>query len=194
VAATPTAEGPPRIALAVTPTGVPVGAGNAPLGLQVTIAARPHQCTPANTLQELRFGDDPRVYRNAAIYIDAGLRQPPFTVTLPPGTTEKSFWVVPLSSDQAATVPVVAVDGCGPWETLVGGGAALFQTGGGLRPAGSTGGGPQSGAPTRSPTPSVSPTASPSPRPAGPSERSTPSPSPTVTASPGTAPALPRRF
>jgi len=50
-------------------------------GLAVSISARPENCVP-------------RVYRNALLEIDGQVRQPPFTLSLPPGTVQKSFAVI----------------------------------------------------------------------------------------------------
>jgi hypothetical protein len=80
-----------------------------------------------NHLLELRFDDDPRVYRNAAIELDGVVRRLPFTVTLPPATTARTFVVVQLVAGADATVPVVVRDRCGEWSTFVGGGAAAFR-------------------------------------------------------------------
>ncbi|HEY7065655.1 MAG TPA: hypothetical protein VII06_29540 [Chloroflexota bacterium] len=116
---TSVATGPARVAVAVEPAG----AGR----LAATVAARPADCAPNNTLLELRFGDDPRQYRNAAIEIDGVVRRPPFSMALPTGTLSQRFVVVQLVAGGDATVPVVARDRCGEWSTLVGGGASAFQ-------------------------------------------------------------------
>jgi hypothetical protein len=119
---TATTVPPPRVAVSVAATS----AGR----LAATIAARPAACAPTNLLQELRFGDDPRVYRNAAVEIDGAVRQPPFAVTLPAGTVSKSFVVLQLVAGADAIIPVTARDACGEWQTFVGGGAGAFQSAG----------------------------------------------------------------
>jgi hypothetical protein len=119
----PTASLMPLPAPNVGVTVQAAGAGR----LSVSLAARSAGCAASNELRELRFGDDPRVYRNAAIELDGAVRQPPFTVTLPPGTATKTFAVIQLAAGSDATVPVIVRDACGLWTTLVGGGAAVFQ-------------------------------------------------------------------
>jgi hypothetical protein len=105
--------------------GVTVGPG---VGKQlpVTIVARSGSCAPNNMLRELRFGNDPRVYRNANILIDGHTRIPPFTVALPSGATQMAFSVLQVTTGQDATVSLVARDNCGEWTTVVGGGASAF--------------------------------------------------------------------
>jgi hypothetical protein len=49
-----------------------------------------------------------------------------FTVALPSGTSQTSFVVRRAVSGQAATVPLVVVDSCGEWPTVVGGGAGAW--------------------------------------------------------------------
>jgi hypothetical protein len=154
-----------------TPTPAPrpdvgVSVGLAGAGrLWATLAARSTGCPPSNQLLELRFGDDPRLYRNAAIEIDGPARRPPFAVSLPAGTVSKSFVVVQLVAGADATVPVTARDSCGEWSTFVGGGSSAFQ------PAAAIGSQPALSAlsptPTRTATPtltSASPTATARPR------------------------------
>jgi hypothetical protein len=127
----------PTASLAVSPspapppvTGANVGVSVVPSGagrLQASIAARTPACTPNNQLQSLRF----EAGTNAAVEIDGQARSLPFTVTLPAGTTQKSFALIQLTSGQAATVSrLVAVDSCGDWVTLVGGGPQAFQPSG----------------------------------------------------------------
>jgi hypothetical protein len=115
----------PNVAVTVGP----VGAGRLP----VVLEARGPGCAPNNRLLELRFGDDPRVYRNAAIEIDGQVRRPPFSVVLPPDTLARAFAVVQLAGGSDATVPVIARDTCGEWSTFVGGGASVFESTGASR-------------------------------------------------------------
>ena len=124
----------------ITP-GANVGVAVAPSGacrLQASVAARAPGCTPNPQLQSLRF----EAGTNVAVEIDGQLRTLPFTVTLPAGTTQKSFTLVQLTAGQAATVSrLVAVDSCGEWVTLVGGGPQAFQAGASANAAALPGGG-----------------------------------------------------
>jgi hypothetical protein len=115
-------------ALASTPAAN-VGVAVAPAtggALLVTISARPASCTSSNQLLQLAFGNDPAASQNAQIVLNGQTRTPPFTVSLPPGTTEKTFSVLQVVAGQSATVPLVAQDSCGQWNTFVGGGANVF--------------------------------------------------------------------
>jgi hypothetical protein len=74
-------------------------------------------------LQALRFG----TATNALI--DAGDRvggSGSFAVALPPGTRQTTFSVWRATAGQATTVNLVALDSCGEWPALVGGGATAF--------------------------------------------------------------------
>jgi hypothetical protein len=119
------------VAAAPAPTAAAnVGVSVAPSNggaLSVTIVARAASCTAANQLRQLAFGNDPATYRNAQVAIDGQVRTPPFTVSLPPGTTQKTFDVLQVAAGQGATVPLVAQDSCGQWNTFVGGGANAFS-------------------------------------------------------------------
>jgi hypothetical protein len=134
---------------------VPSGAGR----LQASISARTPACILSNQLQSLRF----ETGTNVAVEIDGQLRTLPFTVTLAAGTTQKSFSLIQLTPGQAATVSrLVAVDSCGEWVTLVGGGPQAFQPGGSANPASWPGG--ASATPVGAPSPTWTPTATPSRR------------------------------
>jgi hypothetical protein len=99
---------------AVSVTTAPGAAGQ----VQVTVTAGGNAA-----LQTLRFG----TATNALI--DAGDRvggTGSFTVTLPSGTRQTTFTVRRATAAQATTVNLVAVDSCGEWPTMIGGGAAAF--------------------------------------------------------------------
>lgn len=130
--------------------------------LQASISARVPGCAPNPQLQSLRF----EAGTNVAVEIDGQVRNVPFAVTLPAGTTRKSFSIIQLTAGQAATVSrLVAVDSCGEWVTLVGGGPQAFQATASANPASQQGGGSTTLIAT--PTPTRTPTATPS-RTAGP--------------------------
>jgi hypothetical protein len=112
---------PTPVPLACTPRpdvqimSVPEDSGS----LRVTIAAT----GSGNRLREVRVG----AATNATL--DLGDRTgiaSPQTVTLPDGTQRTSLLVHRTTPNQPATVPLVIVDGCGPWPTLVGGGPSAF--------------------------------------------------------------------
>jgi len=87
--------------------------------VQVTVAAT----GASNTLQRLRF----ETATNAQVEVDGQVHTPPFNLDLPAGTGAKSFAVVQVTADQAATLTrLVVVDDCGDWPTLVGGGANAY--------------------------------------------------------------------
>jgi hypothetical protein len=82
----------------------------------------------SNSLQSIQFGTASRPATNASIDlpgVGAGLRGG-FTHTPPPGTTQVTFFLRPVVAGQPVTVPLIVTDGCGPWETFVGGGPAAF--------------------------------------------------------------------
>jgi hypothetical protein len=103
----------PRPTLAVTTA--PLGGGR----LQVTITA---PAAAHDRLLALRFG----AATNARIEAGGQSGTGGFTVSLPPGTQQTTFVVTRVTAGQGATVPLVVVDSCGEWPTVVGGGAAAF--------------------------------------------------------------------
>jgi hypothetical protein len=115
--ATPAAAAPPSCAPrpSVSMTTAPTSPGR----LQVTVAA-----APAHTLQSLRFGP----LTNASLDLPGGPTSAPGDrlVPLPPGTRQTGFIVQRTSPGQPVTVPLVVVDDCGEWSTVVGGGPAAF--------------------------------------------------------------------
>src|SRR5262249_5488621 len=107
----------PRPTVSVVTTPSPPGR------LQVTVRANVSAGTPSNGLAGLRFTG----LANASV--DAGSQTgatAPFSLTLPPGTVQSTFFVNRLAAGQATTVTLVVVDACGDWPTVVGGGATAF--------------------------------------------------------------------
>jgi len=94
--------------------------------LQVTIAAQTSASTPTNALQALRFGAG----TGALVDVPGGPtgQAGSFTLSLPPGTQQTTFFVRQATAGAAATVPLVVVDGCGDWPTVVGGGPSAFAS------------------------------------------------------------------
>jgi outer membrane protein assembly factor BamB len=134
--ATPTPGRPGPGSVALTTTLTPSATATA------TVTTTPNPCTPrppvrlstarrsgggtdvtvsAGTgaqLQALQFG------AATGATVQAGGQTGPggFTVTLPPGTTQTSFFFSGTAAGQPATVPLTVVDTCGNWPTLVGDG------------------------------------------------------------------------
>lgn len=78
-----------------------------------------------NGLRAVRFD----TFANAVV--DAGIetgQTAPFAVSLPPGQepTSLQFTVRRQAGNQATTVRLVVIDGCGEWSTFVGGGSGAF--------------------------------------------------------------------
>ncbi len=85
--------------------------------LQATVVAG------GGSLQSLQFG----TATNALIDIGSQVGATgSFTFTPAAGTTQLTFFVRRATPGQPTTVPFTVVDGCGPWQTLVGGGAGAF--------------------------------------------------------------------
>jgi hypothetical protein len=92
--------------------------------LQVHIEATPLNSLANNGLQQVRFG----TFQNARVTLNG---QPVasgqiYTVPDPANTHGVNFVVERLQAGQATTVPLTVVDGCGAWQTLVGGGPNAF--------------------------------------------------------------------
>ena len=78
---------------------------------------------PNNRLREIRFGEA----TNALIDVrDTRGAAGSFSTPLPDRPQQLSFTVRRQQSTQATTVPLVAIDDCGEWVTLVGGGPGAF--------------------------------------------------------------------
>lgn len=102
----------PALSLATTPRG----AGQ----LQVTISV---PAGSGDRLQALRFG----ATTNAVVDGGDGVAHAgSFTLPLPAGSSQAVFLVQRQTAGQAVSVPLVVVDNCGEWPTLVGGGADAF--------------------------------------------------------------------
>jgi hypothetical protein len=88
--------------------------------LQVTLSTTAFPST-ANPLAGLTFGD----LRNARVTLggQAVASNQPFP--LAPNTTLVTFTVERATPGQAVTVPLTAVDVCGPWKTFVGAGTSV---------------------------------------------------------------------
>jgi cell division septation protein DedD len=95
----------------------------APGLLAVQLTAVTSGAAPNNRLRELRFGKAD----NALIDVrDTQGGAGNFSVLLPDRPQQISFIVRRMNPGEATTVPVIAVDDCGDWSTLVGGGARAF--------------------------------------------------------------------
>jgi hypothetical protein len=92
--------------------------------LRATVTANPAAGT---TLRELRLGE-PRAMENAIVELPGGanISGRGGRHSLPAGTQTTTFHVRPVVAGQAATVPLVVVDSCGEWPTLVGGGTGAL--------------------------------------------------------------------
>jgi hypothetical protein len=49
-----------------------------------------------------------------------------FSLPLGAGTTQTSFTVNRVNAGASTTVPLFVTDGCGEWQTFVGGGSGAF--------------------------------------------------------------------
>jgi subtilisin family serine protease len=103
----------PRIALDVRPAGG---------GLAVTLTTSGHR----NGLRAVRFGTDQRGPVGALIDVPNGPTGATsgFVHALPSHPTSWTFTIRRAQPGRPATVPLVVTDGCGSWETFVGGGTA----------------------------------------------------------------------
>ena len=89
--------------------------------LDISLSAGTAALLPSNALQQVRFG----AATNALIDVGDYRRMTGnFTYTPPSGTTQVSAEIRPVDNKQAVTVPLVVVDRCGDWPTVVGTGAA----------------------------------------------------------------------
>lgn len=137
----------PNVGLSVVPTG----AGT----VRVTVSAQTNASTPANSLSAIQFNTT--ATSHALISIPNGVQNS----TSPPPVNPVNpqpfvFFVRPQTPGSYVTVPLMVTDGCGPWNTFVGGGPSAFP-----------GGDAALASPT--PTPSLaSPSATPQPAPVSP--------------------------
>jgi CSLREA domain-containing protein len=138
----------PRPTVAVTTA--PNGVGR----LLVTVSASNNATTANNVIRSLRFGEA-RASTNELIDVEGQTgRSGAFTVAVNPPRAQVSFTLRQQATGSATTVNFVAVDNCGDWQTLAGGGPATFGGPGPASPA------------TPVPTPAGSPPATTSPLPA----------------------------
>jgi hypothetical protein len=116
---------------------VPIGiiVGPAPVtepglkALEATLTARPG----CSFIRQIQFGTPGAAFNNARVSVTSpsgGLRGQTsgFVYTPPAGTTAVSLIVERVVPSGGATVsPIIFVDGCGEWRTLVGGGPEAFR-------------------------------------------------------------------
>jgi YVTN family beta-propeller protein/VCBS repeat-containing protein len=112
IAVAPTACGPrPRI------QSTPIASGSK---LQVHVEAVVVSGQPADPLRALRFG----TLQNAKVTLNGQQIASGQTFTVPAEGSAVDFTVERATPGQATTVPFTVVDGCGEWQTFVGGGTA----------------------------------------------------------------------
>ena len=103
----------------------PVAVRSTPTGdgrLQVVVAAASSAGVSNNALRALRFG----ALTNARVEIAGRAVPAGATVQIPPGTGSATFMVARAVAGTAATVSFTAVDACGDWPSMVGGGVGAF--------------------------------------------------------------------
>jgi hypothetical protein len=119
--------------------------------LAVTVSTQNTPQASPNTVQMLQF-----LGSGATVQLDGQTYATPFTANLAVRAPQKTFVLQQPSSGQAVTMPLVVVDACGPWSTLVGGGASAFR-GSAAEPLVTAG----TPAPTLSGIPTAAPSATP---------------------------------
>mgnify|MGYP000878041327 CR=1 FL=1 len=100
---------------------VPTGDGR----LSVTITAGSPEL--GNRLTNLQYGTDARMPNTNALLDLPGFgtgRSQPFSFAIPSSPVSYTFYVRRQQPGLPVTVPITITDGCGPWQTLVGGGTA----------------------------------------------------------------------
>jgi hypothetical protein len=109
--------------------GVNVGRQSGAPTLVVTLTAR-GGCGPIDHIQ---FGTVNVPFDNASVSISSPAGGPQartagFSYTPPPGTTSVALTVQRVQQSGGATVsPILFFDGCGQWQTFVGGGPDAFR-------------------------------------------------------------------
>jgi len=90
--------------------------------LQVTLVANGN----GNTLQGVRLGTDTRSPTSVLVDLPDGRTgiKTGLSVPLNPSPTSYTFWVRREFAGVPATLPLIVTDGCGTWETFVGGGTS----------------------------------------------------------------------
>jgi len=114
--------------------GVQVGRapGPSPSGDPV-LAANLTARVGCGTIDHIQFGDPGRSFDNAQVTIMSPIGGPAglttgFTYTPPAGTTSVALTIQRVSPNGGATVsPIHFFDGCGDWQTFVGGGHDAFR-------------------------------------------------------------------
>jgi uncharacterized repeat protein (TIGR01451 family) len=79
-----------------------------------------------NRVQSVRFGNDSRAPINALVDLPDGRNglSGGLTVSLSQPAPSYTFWVRRATAGEPTTVPLVVTDGCGNWDTFVGGGTS----------------------------------------------------------------------
>jgi hypothetical protein len=88
--------------------------------LQATVEAVPIDERTNNRLYEVRFG----TFQNGTVTISGQPIASGATYVVPGNSTKVTFIVEWATPGQPTSIPLTAVDECGPWPTFVGGGAA----------------------------------------------------------------------
>ena len=88
--------------------------------LQVRVESTPLNTPANNPLQQIRFG----ALQNATVTVQGQAISAGQTVTIAPGVVFADLTVRRIVPGQPATVHFMVVDGCGEWNTFVGGGTA----------------------------------------------------------------------
>jgi hypothetical protein len=91
-------------------------------GLSATISASVGPSAPNNRLQQLSIGSSP----NAAIDVRGQTLVANTTLVLPDRPQSVNLFIRRTSGTGAVTIPITAVDDCGNWPTLAGGGPDAF--------------------------------------------------------------------
>ena len=88
--------------------------------LTAHVEATPLNTQTNNPLQQIRFG----TFQNATVSVDGAAVVSGQTAVLPAGRFAVDIVVRRVTAGVPATVPFTVVDGCGEWQTFVGGGAS----------------------------------------------------------------------
>ena len=87
--------------------------------LAVHVEATPTNTQTNNLMTQIIFG----AFQNAKVTFNGQTIAAGQTVNLPANTVAADFTVERVAAGQATTVPFTVIDGCGSWQTFVGGGA-----------------------------------------------------------------------
>jgi hypothetical protein len=83
----------------------------------------------AGSISQVQLGTTSRPLSNAevdVVGVATGITSGR-VIDLPSNTSQLTLFVKQQSPDLAATVPMIVTDGCGPWQTFVGGGPTAFR-------------------------------------------------------------------